>query len=465
MPPSPNEAPAQLRRTVRLLSTILGDVLAETEGPELLAAVERLRRATIALRREPTPARRRAVLRVVDSLDASRAEQVARAFTCYFQLVNLAEERHRVRELVDRARSPSPLEDSVGAAAGRLREHGGERGLIEAIRRLDVLPVITAHPTEARRRSTLETLWRIAELVAGLDDDAVTPAGREGLERRLFEEVTVLWRTDPVRAHRPQPLDEVRAVMALFDQTIFRTLPAICRELDRVAAPGTGTRPPAFEGVPVRWGTWVGGDRDGHSEVRAETTRQAARITSEHVLLGLEAVARRIARSLSVSDRDVRPSAALRRSIDRDAARLPRVVAELRRKLPEMSHRLKLGACAHRLAATRTGRDGAYDGPEAFLADLRTLQSSMRAAGADRLAFGEIQHLIWQVEAFGFHLAELEVRQHSETLRACARGTAPAAGRALPRPRRGARDVPGDARDPAHPRPGRVPALRRELHP
>ncbi len=419
--PSPDAAPEQLRRTVRLLSTLLGDVLAETEGPELLADVERLRRATIALRREPTPARRRAVLRIVESLETHRAEQVARAFTCYFQLVNLAEERHRVRELLARARSPSPLDDSVGAAVEILRARGGERAALEGIRRLDVTPVITAHPTEARRRSTLETLWRIGELVARLDDASVTPPAREDLERRLYEEVTVLWRTDPVRAHRPQPLDEVRAVMALFDQTIFRTLPAVCRELDRVAAPGTGTRPPAFDGVPVRWGTWVGGDRDGHPKVRAETTRQAARITSEHVLLGLEAASRRIARALSVSDRDVRPSRALRRSIERDAGLLPRVIADLRRKLPEMSHRLKLGACAHRLAATRTGRDGAYGGPDAFLDDLRTVQGSLRAAGADRLAFGEVQHLIWQVEAFGFHLAELEVRQHSELLRACAR--------------------------------------------
>jgi phosphoenolpyruvate carboxylase len=404
------EVPAPLRRDVRLLSTILGRVLVETEGPELLEDVERLRRATIALRKTPGAGRSRAVLRIVDSLDAHRAEQVARAFTCYFQLANLAEERHRVRELLARSHGPEPLEESIEAAVATL----GADEARNAIGSLEIVPVLTAHPTEARRRTTLETLWRIGELLARSDDPNLVPGAREDLERRLYEEITVLWRTDPIRSHRPQPLDEVRAVMALFDQTIFRVLPTLCREIDRVAAPGTGDRAPVFERVPLRWGSWVGGDRDGHPEVNADVTRRAARIASEHVLLGLESATRRIARALSVADRDVTPSKELSRSIDLDAEALPRVAAELGSKLPGMAHRLKLGLCAHRLAATRTRADAAYDGPGAFLADLRTVQRSLEAAGAKRLAFGEIQHLVWQVEAFGFHLAQLEVREHAQ---------------------------------------------------
>jgi phosphoenolpyruvate carboxylase len=410
------EVPAPLRRDVRLLSTILGRVLVETEGAELLEDVERLRRATIALRKTPGAGGSRAVLRIVDSLDARRAEQVARAFTCYFQLANLAEERHRVRELLARSHGPEPLEESVEAAVATL----GTDEVREAIGSLDIMPVLTAHPTEARRRTTLETLWRIGELLARSDDPNLVPVARDDLERRLYEEITVLWRTDPIRSHRPQPLDEVRAVMALFDQTIFRVLPTLCREIDRAAAPGTGDRPPVFDRVPLRWGSWVGGDRDGHPEVNADVTRRAARIASEHVLLGLEAATRRIARALSVADRDVAPSRELLRSIARDAGALPRVAAELRSKLPGMAHRLKLGLCAHRLAATRTRGDAAYDGPDAFLEDLRTVQRSVEAAGAKRLAFGEVQHLVWQVEAFGFHLAQLEVREHAQVVAAAA---------------------------------------------
>ena len=415
------EAPAPLRRDVRLLSTILGRVIAETEGADLLEDVERLRRATIALRRGPTAERRVAVLTVVRTLEAERAELVARAFTCYFQLANLAEERHRVRELLARSHGLEPLEESIEAGVAALLDAVGPEGVLEAVRRLEVVPVLTAHPTEARRRTTLETLWRIGDLLARLDDVLSGVAAREELERRLFEEITALWRTDPVRSHRPLPLDEVRAVMALFDQTIFRTLPALCRELDRTVAPGTGGRRPAIEGVPVRGGTWVGGDRDGHPDVTEETTRAAARIASEHVLLGLEAATRRIARALSVADRDVPPSAALLRSIERDAELLPRVAAELRGKLPGMAHRLQLALCAHRLAATRLRTAAAYAGPQALLADLRELQVSLEVGGVGRLAFGEIQHLDWQVEAFGFHLASLEVRQHSAEVAAAAR--------------------------------------------
>jgi phosphoenolpyruvate carboxylase len=412
------EVPAPLRRDVRLLSTILGRVLVETEGPELLEDVERLRRATIALRRTPGVRRTRAVLKVVDLLDARRAEQVARAFTCYFQLANLAEERHRVRELLARSHGPEPLEESVEAAVAALGS--ADEDVLEAIRGLDVVPVLTAHPTEARRRTTLETLWRIGELLARSDDPNLVPGAREDLERRLYEEITALWRTDPIRSHRPQPLDEVRAVMALFDQTIFRVLPTLYREIDRAAAPGTGDRPPVFDQVPVRWGSWVGGDRDGNPDVNADVTRRAARIASEHVLMGLEAATRRIARALSVADRDVPPSRELLRSIDRDAKALPRVATELRSKLPGMAHRLKLGLCAHRLAATRMRADAAYEGPDGFLEDLRVVQRSLEAAGARRLAFGEVQHLVWQVEAFGFHLAQLEVREHAQVVGAAA---------------------------------------------
>jgi phosphoenolpyruvate carboxylase len=398
-----------LRRDVRLLTTLLGDAIAEGRGgPDLLASVESLRTAAISLRGRPTPARRARVLALVRDLDRARAEDVIRAFTCYFQLVNLAEEHERVRTLRRRARSGRPVKDSIAAL------DVDTAGCAD----LRITPVLTAHPTEAKRRAVVEHLWRIGTLLDRMEGVPIGTSEDQEVRRRMREEIAGLWRTDPIRRHRPEPLDEVRAVLALFDETIFTTLPAVYREMDRRLDPeGCGARPPSFAPF-LRWGTWVGGDRDGNPGVTAEVTLAAMAIQSDHALRGLEAAARRIARTLSVSEHDVPPSRALRVALARDAEALPSAARELTRTLPDAPHRRKLGLAAHRLAAARAGSAGGYDGPDAFLRDVDVLQRSLDAGGAPRLAYGELQHLRWQVETFGFHLASMEVRQHADVLAA-----------------------------------------------
>ncbi len=408
--------PAPLRREVRLLSTILGRVLEESDGPELLADVERLRRATIAFRRDPTPDRRTRIAQIVDGFAPERAEQVARAFTCYFQLINLAEEHHRLRVLRGRDVAMEAVRDSLGAGVADARDALGDEGLTALLGRLEIMPVLTAHPTEARRRAIVETLWRIGALVEGLDHAQLSPSELLDVDRRLMEEVTALWRTGQVRARRPEPLDEVRAEMALFDQTIFDVLPIVAREMDRALAPGSGARPPAFDRPFLRWGTWVGGDRDGNPHVTADVTRRAVEIASEHVLLGLESEARRIARFLTASERDTPATQELLQRLAGAADVLPVVAGELERRLADSPHRRMLALAAHRLAATRSEASGRYPGADAFRDDLRVIQRSLAAAGAERLAYGELQHLLWQAEAFGFHLAELEVREHATVI-------------------------------------------------
>ena len=191
----------------------------------------------------------------------------------------------------------------------------------------------------------VEHLWRIGDLLDELDDPRCAGRVRADLQRRLAEDVAALWLTDPVRRDAPTPLDEVRATLALFDRTIFTTLPKVLRT-------GGATR--------LRWATWVGGDRDGNPRVTASVTTEAVSIAREHVLRGYEAAARRIARALSVSEADVPASPALRRSLARDAAAFPRRAGELSRTLPDAPHRRKLVLVAERLAASREGRGGAY---------------------------------------------------------------------------------------------------------
>ena len=409
--PAAEEMPEPLRRDVGLLGRLLGRVLEESGGPELLADVERLRRATIAQREEPTGERRQNVLEVVDSFDLDRAESVARAFTVYFHLVNLAEERHRVRTLQERGRSPGPIKETIEAAVSEIRERDGQAVLEELLGRLIVCPVITAHPTEARRRSVVDSLGRIAELVSRLDDPRLTLIDEAHVQRRLMEEITILWRTQQLRPKRTSPLDEVRGTLAVFDSTLFVLVPELYRELDRaLGTDDAGTRPPRFRPW-IRWGTWVGGDRDGNPAITADVTRAAMEVQADHVHRGLERAARRIARSLTATA-ETPPTPELMASIGHDTAVLPDAALLLDR-IPDQVHRHKLELAAERLGSTREGREGRYADAEEFLADLRLLQDSLARAGAVRLAYGELQDLIWQAETFGLHLASLEVRQHS----------------------------------------------------
>ncbi len=411
------ELPEQMRADVRLLGSLLGRVLRESGSPGLFEDVERLRTATIQAYTDETPEAFARAAAIADAFSIARADEVARAFTCYFHLVNLAEEHQRVRTLRERDAAPagSQASDSIAAAFGRLAAEVGEDTALARLQSLRFHPVFTAHPTEARRRAVSASIRRLSELLEEhVSSDSAGTAQRRA-ERRMLEEIDVLWRTAPLRAEKPSPTDEVRALMAAFDETLYTAVPHVYRRVDDALQGelGGGVRPPLVRPF-VRVGSWVGGDRDGNPFVTAKVTRTAAAIASEHVLLGLERTALRIGRGLTLDATSTPPSDALRalwlrlRAADEDAA------AEIAQRSPDEPHRRILLLLARKIAATRTrNADLAYRDPEHLLADLRVVQESLAAAGAARQAYGHLQQLIWQVETYGFHLAELEVRQHS----------------------------------------------------
>ncbi|MQY07318.1 phosphoenolpyruvate carboxylase [Actinomadura macrotermitis] len=404
--------PEPLRRDVRLLGAMLGDGLVEYGGQELLDDVERLRHAVIGARRGEVPGADVAAL--VDGWSLERAEQVARAFTVYFHLTNLAEEHHRIRTLRERdVAGDEPVAGSVAAAVEAVRAATGDR-LAEAVEGLEFRPVFTAHPTEARRRAVVTAIQRISDLLAALNAGPGA-SEHEEIERRLREEIDLLWRTALRRQAQMDPLDEVRTAMAAFDETIFRVVPQIYRTLDRALDPeGTGTRPPQARPY-LRFGSWIGGDRDGNPFVTATVTRDAVLIQADHVLRALEATCARVGRELTVHDETTPPSDALRETLAAARTAHPESIAEILKRSPHEPHRQLLMYAAKRIGATRDrNADLAYGSPEELLADLRTVQESLAAAGAVRQAYGRLQQLVWQVETFGFHLAELEIRQHSE---------------------------------------------------
>ncbi len=432
------ELPGRMRRDVRLLGDMLGEVLRESGGQDLLDDVERLRQAVIAARAShgsdgggsdgagsdgagsdgdgdphADPAGDE-IAALVASWPLDRAELVARAFTVYFHLTNLAEELQRVRALREQDTGQAPVRESLAASVAEFRREQGPGHLGDLLARLRVHPVLTAHPTEARRRAVATALRRISDLVAALDDDRRGAAEQAETRRRLREEIDLLWRTSQLRANAMTPIDEVRTVMAAFDETIFQVVPRVYRALDEARREaGAGPAAPAVPAF-LRYGSWVGADRDGNPFVTAQVTRETAVIQAEHVLRALENATTRIGRALTVNAGDAPPSAAFAVALEAAETAHPELLADLAARSPHEPYRTYLLYVARRLEATRLRQaDLAYPGAAGFLADLRLVQESLAAAGASRQAFGELQQLIWQAETFGFHLASLEIRQHS----------------------------------------------------
>jgi phosphoenolpyruvate carboxylase len=424
--------PEPLRRDVRLLGELLGQVLVGYGGQELLDDVERLRRDVIAARRpesdrpehgRPEPDRREhgrpsrtdEIAALVAGWPLERAELVARAFTVYFHLVNLAEEHQRMRTLRERDTAAVPPSGSVADAVRQIRAASGrsDEHLEELVAGLRLHPVLTAHPTEARRRAVVSAIQRISVQLTELNDPRRGAGERAETRRRLLEEIDLLWRTAQLRRTGIGPLDEVRTAMSVFDDTLFRVVTGIYRAFDEALAEGSGERPPLVRPY-LRLGSWIGGDRDGNPHVTAQVTREAAMIQADHVLRALEAACTRIGRTLTANVATTPASAALRAALATAGTAHPERLGEIAKRSPGEPHRQLLLFAADRIRATRLrDADLAYAGPAELLADLRVVQDSLAAAGAPRQAYGELQHLIWQVETFGFHLAELEIRQHS----------------------------------------------------
>jgi len=414
-----HEVPDPLREDVRLLGGLLGRILREDGGQDLLDDVERLRELTIRAYGDPSPHALDEAAEVVASFSVERAEQVARAFTCYFHLANLAEEYHRVRVLRSRegetTSGPAVLDDSIPAAFAQLTEEVGRDEALRRLSELEFRPVLTAHPTEARRRAISGTIRRLSDLLAERDTRRPGGVTLAENERCMLSEIDTMWRTAPVRTSKPSVIDEVKTVMGVFDAVLVDVFGDVYRRLDDwLLADDAGRATPVAKPF-VKLGTWIGGDRDGNPNVTAEVTRQAATLAAEHALSALERLAVETGRKLTLDAEGTAPSPDLNALWQRLRQMSEETARRAQEASPNEPHRAVMLALAERIAATRTrDADLAYANAEQLEADLLVVQDSLVAAGAARAAYGDLQRLVWQVQTFGFHLAELEVRQHSQ---------------------------------------------------
>ena len=401
-----------LRASVRQLGALLGEALTRHEGLELLELVERVRR----LARQPEDDELRATLAGVD---AKTAVVLARAFTAYFQLVNVTEQLHRWQEVT--AVREGPLASAVGRIGGALDDGSLDRDLlVQVLQRLEYRPVFTAHPTEATRRSVTDLLRRIADTVHAIEDPRRPPAELPRLQRRLAELVDLLWQTDELRIVRPEPTDEARTAIYYLHTIASSVVPDLLAELDRTLATIGIELPP--EARPLRFGAWAGGDRDGNPNVTPAVTLEVIGLQHDAGLREIVTRVEELLSELSSSTRVVGVTDELRASLERDAEALPITYAAVRRLNAEEPYRLKLSFVRVRLLRTRDrlahgtahepGRD--YAGFDELLADLLLIRDSMRAGGDELTADGAILRLTRTATAIGLGLATLDIREHSD---------------------------------------------------
>ena len=443
---SPSDKDAALRREVNLLGQVLGETLIEQGGRALFEAVETIRELSKRIRSEGRPEDIRRMEEVIRGLDAGTARSVVKAFSIYFQLVNTAEENHRVRR--KRHYDALPPEHaqrwSLRETIYGLRQRGvaGEQ-VQDILLKLSIEPVFTAHPTEIKRHTVQRGLRRIARLTEGLEGTEATPRQREDLIRRLREEVTILYQTDAIRPRKPTVLDELESKLFYFEETLFDVLPDIYEEIEGLLAehyPGASFEVPPF----LRVGSWVGGDQDGNPAVTPDTLEEALRLQKERVLRRYLQDVRDLIDRLSPSTEQVPVNQEMIASTRVELERMPHLMERLAGKNQAEVYRLKLSCIAERLKATlahnrpeedeevreadsesgrkvgwRNGRmevreNLVYASSRDFLEDLRMISRSLTANRGARIAAGDLKRLIRRVEVFRFRLARVDVRQHRE---------------------------------------------------
>jgi phosphoenolpyruvate carboxylase len=426
-------APAAVRRTdkdlpliqdIRLLGRILGDVIREQEGVAAYDLVEQVRTLSVAFRRDADQEADKALKKLLKGLTGDQTVSVIRAFTYFSHLANLAEDRHHIRRRAVHERAGSAQEGSIEVALARLRWAGiAPRTVAQTLATSYVAPVLTAHPTEVQRKSILDAERDIARLLTERDDiaaraqlynsakDAITPRDLAANEACIRARVAQLWQTRLLRYSKLTVADEIENALSYYESTFLSEIPKIYADLEREL----GDQPVASF---LRMGQWIGGDRDGNPNVTAATLELALRSQAEVALRHYLTEVHYLGGELSMSARLVRVSPAMQALAERSPD-----ASEHRQDEP---YRRALTGIYARLAATLkqlTGGDAArhavapqnpYAQAEEFLADLRVIESSLRAHGGAGMLAERLHPLVRAVEVFGFHLATVDLRQSSD---------------------------------------------------
>ena len=396
---------------------MLGETLRNLWGEELYDLVEYVRTSTRTLRDSPNPELRAQLINKLDESDLWLIIRTVRAFTSYFHLANVAEQHHRIEFKGIAGARREWLEE----AFDRIREAKiPSEEISELVDRLEVRPVYTAHPTEAARRSILEKLSRVGNLLNERSNPGLLESEQRRLSRRLSEVVEEILQTDELRHARPQPIDEARNIMFYMEDMFSYAIAEVEEALDDQLETFGISKSPTTRSL--RFGTWVGGDRDGNPNVTHTLTRQILDLQHERALKMFAPAIASLAQTLSQSTRIVEISDELSNSLEKDRVELPAVWDEFWNLDEEEPYRLKCAFIYERLRNGIAATDGAaatndkprYTNVEPLLSDLQLMLDSLEANQSSASANGEVRRVMQRISAFGMTLATMDIRQHAE---------------------------------------------------
>ena len=397
---------ANLRNDVRRLADLLGQTLARQEGDELLALVESVRLGVREGQQD----------QILNQLTDSQTISLVRAFSNFFNLANVAEQVDRSKVLAaEHKAGGSWLGKAVEniANARKTNPDFSDADLKEWLENFSVRPIFTAHPTEAARRSVLSKMTTIAKLLEQPDSQIKN--------ERLAEAIDLLWQTDELRLGRPEPLDEAVNSIYYLDELLLETVPEVLAEfVNEVKKLGIDL---SLSARPLRFGTWIGGDRDGNPNITAEVTKAAILLQNAHFTRTMFQHLDELRQALSISTKLAGVSKELEKSVAQDLEKLPEIEARYRRINVEEPYRLKATAIRHKLALTQArhvaglphfpGRD--YQNTAELLQDFEIMRSSLEANNGSLIANGLIDRIMRSINAFGLTHATMDIREHSET--------------------------------------------------
>lgn len=421
-----------LRSRVKLLGRLLGNVLIKHEDPVVFKSVEKLRKGFIQLRSNENSAKREQLIALIDSLPADIIEQVIRAYSIYFSLVNIAEEdfQHRQRRRRVRKLGHADWKGSHYQTIRDLKQQGiDQHGLQKLLDHLSYQPVFTAHPTESKRRTVMQLQRQLFEIIDDLTDPRVSGYEKDSLIKRLEIQIEVLWQTNEVREKRPQVADEIKLGTSYFPRSLYQAIcieyrhleKAICRIYGEDEIGNPVVKVPSF----IKFGSWIGGDRDGNPYVTPDTTRMALRMHCSEILSEYSRQVQALTQLLTHSIRWCKPTKAFLDSLLKDESTGIRAFDEKRDRLEGEIYRRKLYYMQYRLDASlklvksrlkgksRNNNKHCYQNSQQFVDDLYLIYDSLLSHGDYSVANGKLKDVIRLAETFGFHMLKLDIRQES----------------------------------------------------